>query len=108
MGTPNDTISAQGGRPGPGKPDGPPRQAGEATGRNWALGPFVKVRDPVLKPNPDATFLCPGSGKTVKWEQQNVYNPADGEGRKNLAQAHPDIAARLARQLIAWHKTLPK
>ena len=34
--------------------------------------------------------------------------PADPAERKNLAQAHPDIAARLAGQVIAWHKTLPK
>jgi beta-1,2-mannosidase len=42
----------------------------------WALGPFVKVERPVLEPDPKPTFRCPVSGKTVRWEMQNVYNPA--------------------------------
>ncbi len=43
---------------------------------DWAVGPFTKMDQPVLEPNPGATFHCPVSGKTVHWESQNVYNPA--------------------------------
>ena len=46
------------------------------TPEDWALGPFVKLERPVLEPNPAATFRCPVAGKTVRWEAQNVYNPA--------------------------------
>jgi len=50
--------------------------AAEEEGHGWAMGPFVKHGKPLLKPNPEATFDCPVSGKTVRWEAQNVYNPA--------------------------------
>ena len=52
------------------------KKTGGAMGRLWALGPFVKHGTPILKPNPEAKFFCPISKKTVKWEEQNVYNPA--------------------------------
>jgi len=55
---------------------GSAQDTGGTTGRNWALGPFVKLRNPILRPNPKATFLCLVSRRSVKWEQQNVYNPA--------------------------------
>jgi predicted GH43/DUF377 family glycosyl hydrolase len=42
----------------------------------WAMGPFVKQEKPVLSPTPDATFPCPIEGTAVRWERQNVYNPA--------------------------------
>jgi len=42
----------------------------------WALGPFEKVPQPVMSPNPDTAFECPVLGKLVRWEAQNVYNPA--------------------------------
>jgi beta-1,2-mannosidase len=45
-------------------------------GRGWDLGPFVKRKEPILKPTPDSRFLCPIRGKEVRWEEQNVYNPA--------------------------------
>lgn len=43
---------------------------------DWTMGPFVKHRTPVLSPTPDSTFQCPVLGKEVRWEEQNVYNPA--------------------------------
>jgi len=43
---------------------------------SWSLGPFVKLELPVLEPNPQAVFHCPVSDKIVRWEAQNVYNPA--------------------------------
>lgn len=52
------------------------KEAATTTGPDWALGPFIKQKSPILTPSPDATFLCPVSGKTVAWEEQNVYNPA--------------------------------
>jgi predicted GH43/DUF377 family glycosyl hydrolase len=42
----------------------------------WAMGPFVKLEQPVLSPNPEVKFQCPMLGKEVRWEEQNVYNPA--------------------------------
>lgn len=42
----------------------------------WAIGPFVKLDKPVLSPTPDSTFDCPIENRKVRWEQQNVYNPA--------------------------------
>ena len=42
----------------------------------WAIGPFVKRDKPVLSPTPDSKFQCPILGKEVRWEEQNVYNPA--------------------------------
>jgi len=43
---------------------------------DWAMGPFVKQKEPILEPTPNLTFQCPVLGKTVRWEEQNVYNPA--------------------------------
>jgi len=43
---------------------------------NWSMEPFVKKDTPVLLPNPDSTFKCPVREKIVRWEEQNVYNPA--------------------------------
>lgn len=40
------------------------------------LGPFVKRDQPVLSPNSESTFICPVRGTEVRWEAQNVYNPA--------------------------------
>ena len=70
------TVSAQDRGVVWGKSTAPGGKTGATIGRHWALGPFVKLRSPILTPNPNATFLCPVSGKSVKWEQQNVYNPA--------------------------------
>jgi predicted GH43/DUF377 family glycosyl hydrolase len=42
----------------------------------WAMGPFVKHPKPVLSPAPESRFQCPVLGKEVRWEGQNVYNPA--------------------------------
>lgn len=42
----------------------------------WGLGPFKKTPRPVLSPKADSTFTCPVLGKEVRWETQNVYNPA--------------------------------
>src|SRR5690348_16288847 len=43
----------------------------------WLL-PFTKPAsgNPVLQPAPASVFLCPVSGKTVHWEQKDVFNPA--------------------------------
>ena len=43
----------------------------------WHLGPFVKAdaANPVLAPQ-DTHFLDPMTGKSVGWEQDNVFNPA--------------------------------
>ena len=43
---------------------------------DWQMGPFVKHPKPVLSPTPGSRFQCPILGKEVRWEEQNVYNPA--------------------------------
>ena len=42
----------------------------------WEIGPFVKHKEPVLGPTPDSRFRCPVRGTEIRWEEQNVYNPA--------------------------------
>lgn len=44
--------------------------------RGWALGPFVKHGQPLLSPTGASRFHCPVRGREVRWEEQNVYNPA--------------------------------
>ena len=48
-----------------------------AADTTWAILPFNKVDsvNPVLLPG-DRTFLCPVLGKTVQWEEKDVFNPA--------------------------------
>jgi len=53
----------------------PAASANAQTG-GWDLGPFVKRKEPILRPTPDSRFRCPVQGKEVRWEEQNVYNPA--------------------------------
>jgi predicted GH43/DUF377 family glycosyl hydrolase len=50
--------------------------AGNAEQGPWEIGPFAKRKEPVLRPSPDSRFRCPVRGKDVRWEEQNVYNPA--------------------------------
>lgn len=44
----------------------------------WGLGPFVKAdaANPILKPNVNATFNDPMTGKPVAWEHDHTFNPA--------------------------------
>lgn len=42
----------------------------------WQMRPFIKRAQPVLAPNPDSRFRCPVLDREVRWEEQNVYNPA--------------------------------
>ncbi len=43
---------------------------------DWIMGPFVKHPHPVLLPDAAFKFTCPVLGKEVRWQEQNVYNPA--------------------------------
>lgn len=58
----------------PASGDEPATRPAEAT--DWALGPFVRSEKPVLSPTAEPQFDCPIEKRTVRWEQQNVYNPA--------------------------------
>ncbi len=44
----------------------------------WEWTPFVKIdtAGPVLEPSSEQVFLCPLQGKTVQWEEKDVFNPA--------------------------------
>jgi len=54
----------------------PSLSLGDSDTDDWALGPFVKRGQPILRPTRDSVFRCPIRGKDVRWEEQNVYNPA--------------------------------
>ncbi len=54
----------------------PSSALGNAGTDGWDMGPFVKRKQPILRPTPDSRFQCPIRGKDVRWEEQNVYNPA--------------------------------
>jgi hypothetical protein len=45
---------------------------------SWAIGPFARQAnpEPVIKADPDATFVNPINQETVHWEKSWVYNPA--------------------------------
>ena len=45
---------------------------------HWALGDFMRPEgaNPIISPNPLTTFACPMTGKTVKWECADTFNPA--------------------------------
>ena len=54
----------------------PSSASGQTAGNGWDLGPFVKRKEPVLRPTSDSRFLCPVRGSEVRWEERNTYNPA--------------------------------
>lgn len=45
--------------------------------RSWLIGPFTRPVDtPVIRPNPQSTFLDPVTKQTVAWEKLHTFNPA--------------------------------
>ena len=62
----------------PGTPAASASVAAEPALPPWAIGPFTRqaVPEPVIKPNPDATFENPINHEIVHWEKAWVYNPA--------------------------------
>lgn len=45
---------------------------------DWALGGFVRPEkaNPIITPDPSSKFDCPMQGKTIGWEESDVFNPA--------------------------------
>jgi len=45
---------------------------------DWAIGPFSRPLNvnPLIKPDPNAEFLCPMRQKSVRWESLHTFNPA--------------------------------
>jgi predicted GH43/DUF377 family glycosyl hydrolase len=84
----SDAASAQ---------DAPPAQTEVPS---WGLGPFTRSADerPVLAPRADTRFLCPVSGRTVAWEEKDVFNPAAvvKDGRVQLIYRAEDTVGRFA------------
>ena len=75
----------------------------------WALGPFTKLPEPVLSPTPESVFDCSVENRSVRWEQQNVYNPAAvvREGKVHLLYRaddgpKPSAWGRTCRIGLAW------
>lgn len=69
---------------------------------DWAIGPFVKREEPILRPTPESVFRCPVRGKDVRWEERNVYNPAAvvRDGKVYLLYRADDISPDLG-----WGRT---
>lgn len=44
--------------------------------KSWGIGPFKKLPKPVLSPSDSLLFDCPVLGRSVKWAETGVYNPA--------------------------------
>lgn len=43
----------------------------------WTLGPWTRASDvPIIRPNPESTFVDPITGKPVHWEALHTFNPA--------------------------------
>ena len=44
----------------------------------WVLSGFVKKDNlnPILQPSDTLSFICPISGREIKWEERNVLNPS--------------------------------
>lgn len=45
---------------------------------SWALGPFIRPGNvnPILAPDSSSVFIDPMKGKKIKWEANDVFNPA--------------------------------
>jgi predicted alpha-1,2-mannosidase len=58
----------------------PPSYDSEEEGElpSWALGPFIRPRNanPIILPDTNSVFNDPMSGKKIKWEANDVFNPA--------------------------------
>jgi predicted GH43/DUF377 family glycosyl hydrolase len=79
---------------------GPPASSTAGDLPAWALGPFTRGLggEPVLAPRPDTRFTCPVSGRTVAWEEKDVFNPAAvvRDGRVHLLYRAEDVVGRHA------------
>ena len=73
--------------------------AGDA-GDAWGLGPFTRALDgqPILTPRADTRFTCPVSGRTVAWEEKDVFNPSAvvRDGVVHLIYRAEDTVGRFA------------
>lgn len=76
---------------------------------SWPLGPFTKQVEPVLSPTAESVFDCPIEGRPVRFEAQNVYNPAAvvRDGRVYLVYRaddgpKPTPWGRTCRLGLAW------
>jgi len=49
-----------------------------AQDKDWMLGPFSRPANaqPVIRPDPQASFLCPIRKTSVHWEATHTFNPA--------------------------------
>jgi predicted GH43/DUF377 family glycosyl hydrolase len=44
---------------------------------SWVIGPWTRASDtPVIRPNPESTFVDPVTDKLVHWEALHTFNPA--------------------------------
>ena len=66
----------------------------------WAIGPFTRELngEPILTPRADTRFTCPVSGRTVAWEEKDVFNPAAvvKDGLVHLIYRAEDTVGRFA------------
>ena len=76
------------------------RESPEDAVPSWGLGPFTRELSgaPILTPRSDTRFTCPVSGKTVAWEEKDVFNPAAvvKDGVVHLIYRAEDTVGRFA------------
>ena len=53
-------------------------KAQHTTKNTWAFMPFIRplTGNPVISPDTNSIFLDPMSGKSLKWEANDTFNPA--------------------------------
>jgi len=74
-------------------------QAAQAHQPDWALGPFSRPAsgNPIVAPDPAATFNCPVTGQPVAWESLHTFNPAAAvkDGQVFLVYRAEDASGRM-------------
>jgi predicted GH43/DUF377 family glycosyl hydrolase len=64
----------------------------------WSLGPFTRHDGAIVGRQPELTFGCPVSGRTVAWAAKDVFNPAATvlDGRVQLLVRAEDTTGALS------------
>jgi predicted GH43/DUF377 family glycosyl hydrolase len=79
---------------------GPAGRSAVAAQPSWTIGPFARGLggEPILTPRADTRFACPVSGRTVAWEEKDVFNPAAvvRDGLVHLLYRAEDVVGRAA------------
>jgi arylsulfatase A-like enzyme len=67
-------------------------------GHVWNVSPQLAIREGDWK-----LYLNPDRSRTELYDM-----PRDPMQTNNLAEKHPELAARLSEEVLAWYRTLPE